>query len=82
MTDITIAKHPHISAQFPDQEQWDIYESLLMDILSKVIFDESLHRKFCRVTDIRNKSVTVQIDALYGFAEKYHLLNVNTDGLQ
>lgn len=76
-----ITKHAHISAQFPDQEAWDIYASLLTDVLRKVVKDDALHSKFCRVTQQRGKSISVQLDALYGFAEKYDLLGVNTDGL-
>lgn len=73
---------PHISSQFPDQEAWDIYESLLTDVLRKTVCNDALHAKFRRVTDIRRQSIDVQLDALYGFAEKYNLLGVDTDGLQ
>ena len=82
MTDITTTKRAHISSQFPDQEHWDIYESLTLDLLRKTICNDTLHTKFRRVTNIRKQPVNVMLDALYGFAEKYNLLGVDTDGLQ
>ncbi len=82
MTDISTTKRAHISSQFPDQEAWEIYESLLTDMLSKTVKQPALHKKFCRVTNIRYQPISVQLDALYGFAEKYNLLGIDTDGLQ
>jgi len=64
-----------ISNQFSDQDQWNAYARLLTDVLRVSVKDETIHSKFCRVTDMASKPISIQLKALRGFANKYHLLD-------